>query len=51
MNHGVDRKVQISHSDRLVRWICGERLVDFRAHRMDLLHFRSAHDQALRVQP
>lgn len=51
MDHGVDRKVQISHSDRLVRWICGERLVDSRAHRMDLLHFRTAHDQALRVQP
>jgi hypothetical protein len=49
--HRLDRKVQISLSSKLVHWVCTKRLVDFRAHREDLILFRRAQDAASQRGP
>ncbi|MFD1212816.1 hypothetical protein ACFQ36_12290 [Arthrobacter sp. GCM10027362] len=44
MPHGVDCRVQVSQSSRLVYWLICRGLVDFRRQRQDLVRFRAALD-------
>jgi hypothetical protein len=44
MPHGIDCRVQLSQSSRLVHWLVGNRLVDYRRHRQDLVRFGAALD-------
>jgi len=51
MANRVDRKVQISHSSKLVHWLCSKNLVDFRANRENLILFRKAQEAAAERGP
>jgi hypothetical protein len=44
MPQGLDRKVQISQSSRLVHWLIRGRVVDFRRQQPDLVRFRTMLD-------